>query len=124
MSENDQKEPGAWDIIKGFPVYFGSYVFGFVWGGLTDVTLTSLWIGSAAFGYATSSWAIGVAAFFLGHFTIRIANARGQAIVRSGREVRVPLGRIANILLAFVPPEPTEGEVTPETPSEANTPAT
>jgi hypothetical protein len=103
MNEN---EPSVGDIIKGFPAFFTQYLLGFVWGGLCDVTLASLWLGSIALGLATS-WELGAAAFFFGHFSIRTTNALGQAAVRAGREVRMPLGRIGNLL---TPPPPVEAE--------------
>ncbi len=109
------KEPSVADILKGFPAYITHYLLGFVWGALCDVTLTSLWLGSAALGYATD-WKLGVAAFFFGHFAIRSQNARGQAIVRAGREVRLPLARIANLM---TPPAPEEQEA--EQPAKVDT---
>jgi hypothetical protein len=105
----DEKEPTVTDILKGFPGFIANYLLGFLWGGLCDVTLTSLWLGSAALGYATS-WPLGVAAFFFGHFSIRAANARGQAIVRAGREVRMPLRRIADLMTPPADEDPSTSE--------------
>lgn len=89
-------------VIAGFPKYLFDYLFGFVVGILCDVTLSSLAIGSVAVGWVTQ-WQLGVALFFFGHFWIRTTNARGQAVVRSGREVAGGLHRLVSL---FPTPEP------------------
>src|SRR5438128_2355310 len=106
-----EPEPTLAQILGAFPSYAWNYLFGFVVGVLCDVTLTSLALGSVALGWATS-WQLGAAAFFGGHFAIRSTNARGQAVVRSGREVAGGLHRLASL---FPPPQPPDETPQPDT---------
>jgi hypothetical protein len=83
-------------IIGGFPKHAISYVVGFLLAFLSDVTTTSLALGSAAGGLATSAWT-GVAIFFLGHTVIKIINATNGARIQHGKLVATAMYRIANI---------------------------
>ena len=73
-------------IFKEFPAYVFNYTFGLVLAILSEITLTSLALGSFFLGYATTPWA-GFAIFFLAHTVIKIVNALNGAIVQQGRLV-------------------------------------
>jgi hypothetical protein len=80
------KEQTIFSIFKDFPAYVFNYVFGLILAILSDVTTTSLAVGSLSLGYATIPW-VGFAVFFLGHTGIKVVNAINGAIVQQGRMV-------------------------------------
>jgi hypothetical protein len=81
---NQTKDQTVLDVFKEFPGYAYDYIFGFFLAIISDITLTSLALGSFFLGYATTLW-LGLAVFFLGHTVIKIVNALNSAIVQQGR---------------------------------------
>ena len=53
---SDTQEQTVLSVFTGFPAYLFNYVFGFVLAVASDITLTSLAVGSAALGLATTFW--------------------------------------------------------------------
>jgi hypothetical protein len=90
------KEQTIFSIFKEFPVYVFNYSFGLILAILSDVTLTSLALGSFFLGYATIPW-VGFAVFFLGHTGIKIVNALNGAIVQQGRLVAHSGAQLAQV---------------------------
>lgn len=105
--------------LKNFPAYIFRYVAGFVYGALCDVTLTTLTLLGGAVGWITNDWRIGAATFLTGHFSIRVANSKGEATVVAGRYQAQALYRIAQLLTPPPPPTLDEHEA-----SEEETPGT
>lgn len=94
MSQPQESSPAY--IIITTPIYLGKYFLGLLFGALTDVTLTSLAIGSIFLGLATTPFA-GVAAFFLLHTVIKMVNALSGAQVRQGNLVGNAIMRHAGV---------------------------
>jgi hypothetical protein len=80
------QEQTVLSVFKDFPAYVFNYAFGLVIAIISDITLTSLAVGSTFLGFATTPWA-GLAVFFLVHTFIKIVNALNGAIVQQGRLV-------------------------------------
>jgi hypothetical protein len=97
------------DIFKKFPDYLLNYVVGFVLAILSDVTTTSLAVGSFFVGYATNVW-WGLAVFFLVHTGIKIANAVNGAIVQQGRLTANAGHRLAHIFESTAPATPEKDD--------------
>ena len=92
-----QQEPQSIaSIITAFPGYAFNYVFGMVLGILTDITTTSLALGSFFLGYATTPW-LGLATFFLVHTAIKMVNAVSGALVRQGNLIGNSIMRHAGV---------------------------
>ncbi len=92
-----QQEPqSVASIIAGFPAYAFNYVFGMALGILTDITTTSLALGSLFLGVAITPW-IGLATFFLVHTIIKMVNAVSGALVRQGNLVGNSIMRHAGV---------------------------
>ena len=81
-----QKEQTILSIFTNFPAYAFNYGFGLVLAILSDITLTSMFLGSFFLGFATTPW-IGLAVFFLAHTILKGINALNGAIVQQGRLV-------------------------------------
>jgi hypothetical protein len=80
------KEQTIFSIFTNFPVYVFNYGFGLVFAILSDITLTSMFLGSFFLGFATTPW-VGLAVFFLAHAILKGINALNGAIVQQGRLV-------------------------------------
>jgi hypothetical protein len=80
------KEQTILSIFKSFPAYVFNYGFGLVLAILSDITLTSMALGSFFLGWATTPIA-GLAVFFLSHAALKGLNALNGAIVQQGRMV-------------------------------------
>lgn len=91
-----QEQTTILSIFKGFPAYAFNYVIGLALAVISDVTLTSLALGSAFLGYATTPWA-GLALFFLTHTLIKIVNALNGAIIQQGRMVASSGAQLAQV---------------------------
>jgi hypothetical protein len=98
MTQQDQ-DPTVLSIFAGFPVYIFNYLFGLLLAVFSDITLTSLAIGSFCLGRATTLW-VGLALFFLGHTGIKIVNALNGAIVQQGRMVAQSGRLLASVFTA------------------------
>ncbi len=110
---SQQQEQTVTSIIAAFPAYVFNYVFGMALGILTDITTTSLALGSFFLGYATTPW-IGLATFFLVHTVIKMVNAVSGALVRQGNLIGNPIMRHAGVFAdqrsnppSNEPPQPT-----------------
>ena len=90
------KEQTILSIFKDFPGYTFNYLFGLLLAIISDVTTTSLALGSLSLGYATVPW-VGFAIFFLGHTGIKIVNAVNGAIVQQGRMVASSGAQLAQV---------------------------
>jgi hypothetical protein len=67
------------DSLKNSPAYLAAYTIGFVPLVLTDITATSLLIGSILVGLELGAvW--GAAAFFLGYVLLRFTHSLSTAI--------------------------------------------
>lgn len=93
---NQKQEQTISSLFKEFPAYVFNYGVGLVLAILSDVTLTSLALGSFFFGYATTPWA-GLALFFLTHTFIKIVNALNGAIIQQGRMVASSGAQLAQV---------------------------
>ena len=91
-----QQEQTVVTSITGFPAYIFNYVFGMALGILTDITTTSLALGSFFLGYATTPY-VGLATFFLVHTAIKMVNAVSGALVRQGNLVGNSIMRHAGV---------------------------
>jgi hypothetical protein len=92
-------------IFKEFPAYAFNYVFGLVLAIISDITLTSMALGSFFLGYATTAWA-GLAVFFLTHTAIKAINALNGAIVQQGRLVAQAGSQLARVFDSQTIPQP------------------
>ncbi len=103
------QEQSILSIIITGPIYLARYIFGMALGALTDVTITSLALGSFFLGYATTPW-VGLATFFLLHTLIKMVNAISGALVRQGNLVGNAIMRHAGVFAQqqSEPPQPTE----------------
>jgi len=70
-------------IFMNFPFYVFKYGFGLVLATMSDITLTSMALGSFFLGWATTP-VLGLAVFFLAHTVIKVVNALNGAIVQQG----------------------------------------
>lgn len=93
---NQIQHPTVLSIVAGAPAYLFNYLFGLALATISDVTLTSLALGSVFLGYATTTWA-GLATFFLVHTAIKIVNALNGAIVQQGRMVASSGAQLASV---------------------------
>lgn len=93
---NQQQDESIISIIVGFPAYIFRYAFGMVLSILTDITMTSLALGSFFLGYATTL-AAGLATYFLLHTVIKMVNAISGAQVRQGSLVGNAIMRHAGV---------------------------
>jgi hypothetical protein len=93
-----QQNPTVLSLIASAPAYLFNYLFGLALATISDVTLTSLALGSLFLGYATTPWA-GFATFFLIHTLIKIVNALNGAIVQQGRMVASSGTQLANVFM-------------------------
>jgi hypothetical protein len=91
-----QQNPTALSLIATAPAYLYYYLFGLALATISDVTLTSLALGSFFLGYATTPWA-GLALFFLTHTFIKIVNALNGAIIQQGRLVASSGAQLAQV---------------------------
>src|SRR5271169_5561458 len=78
------------------PVYLAKYLIGMALGALTDVTITSLALGSLFLALATTPF-VGLAVFFLMHTLIKMVNALSGAQVRQGNLVGNAIMRHASV---------------------------
>ncbi len=69
-----------WKAIKQAPRFLYQYVVGFPVVIVTDISVTSLFVGSALIGWQTTPL-VGAITFFLGHFLLRLVVNMGEAIV-------------------------------------------
>lgn len=83
---SQKQEQTVLSIFTNLPRYLFQYVGGLGLATLSEITMTSLALGSIALGYATSPW-VGLAAFFLIHTGIKIVNAITGALVQAGHIV-------------------------------------
>lgn len=112
---SQQPEPSIAHIIVTTPVYLVKYLLGMALGALTDVTITSLALGSLFLALATTPYA-GLAVFFLLHTLIKMVNALSGAQVRQGNLVGNAIMRHASVFAdqrATPASEPT-GDATSE----------
>ncbi len=107
------KQESLTSIITGFPKYAFEYLFGFLFAALSDITLTSLTVGSVALGFATSNLYVGLATFFLVHTGIKMVNAVNSARIQQGRYNAAAIDKLTQVFAQVQPAVPT-----PEPPTE------
>jgi hypothetical protein len=95
MTEQAQEQT-VLSIFKQFPGYAFDYGFGLVLAIISDITLTSMALGSFFLGWATTP-VVGLAVFFLAHTVLKGVNALNGAIVQQGRLVAQAGVRLAQV---------------------------
>lgn len=93
---SQQQDDSIVTIVGAAPIYLIKYVIGMALGALTDVTITSLALGSTFLAFATNAW-VGLAVFFLLHTVIKMVNALSGAQVRQGNVVGNAIMRHAGV---------------------------
>lgn len=88
-TQREQAELLALNLIKaigGLFTYVPSYIVSLLTAVLSDVYLTTFALAGVAAGLA-STWAVGVATFFVIYSVARVWGNHTNAIVQAGREV-------------------------------------
>jgi hypothetical protein len=93
---SQQKPESIASVIATSPVYLFKYLLGMALGALTDVTITSLALGSLFLALATTPF-VGLAVFFIMHTLIKMVNALSGAQVRQGNLVGNAIMRHAGV---------------------------
>ncbi len=106
------QEQTIFSIFKQFPGYIFNYGFGLALAIISDITLTSMALGSFFLGWATSP-VVGLAVFFLAHTVLKGVNALNGAIVQQGRMVASSGAQLAQVFgdQAAAAPKPSLGPV-------------
>ena len=107
QSNPQPQPPSLLSLILRSPLYLLEYFGGFVVASITDITTTSLLIGSIAVGLATNVYA-GIAVFFLSHVGIKVANAVNGAIIQNARATAQGARTLASVFSNRQPEPPQE----------------
>lgn len=100
-----QEQQTILSIFTSLPRYAFKYVTGLALAVLSEITMTSLALGSFFLGYTTTPW-VGLAIFFLVHTGIKIVNAITGALVQSGHIVAQSGLQLAQVFTAQVEAAP------------------
>jgi hypothetical protein len=99
------KEQTIPSIFKSFPAYAFNYGFGLVLAILSDITLTSMALGSFFLSWATTP-ILGLAVFFWAYAILKGVNALNGAIVQQGRLVAQSGAQLARVFDSQIVPQP------------------
>jgi hypothetical protein len=102
---SQSQEQTILSIFTKLPNYLLNYLTGLGLSALSEITMTSLALGSIFLGYATNPW-IGLAVFFLIHTGIKIVNAITGALVQSGHIVAQSGLQLAQVFTAQIETAP------------------